>query len=253
MSICVQDLVNYSNDEIDFYNVICDLPVEQQYDALLEHLEYVTLKDLKKLNMNIQTKEELSNLQTLDELYIPFTNKAIMYGKTKKGANTLFDIYKLLASVCLESVSGMCHPSMFTMAFMIDPTLEVATDKDSAFEKKRKNNAISKVKIKISRAIKELEKMGLIKVFEYYTTEKHYMNQKKMPSFSYHILPVTVSLSIKIEIKKRVIYKKGMGVFVQSLVNLTKSMKTYIIKQMQHLAQRKINRGEVDYDRFYGA
>lgn len=243
--LAIQDLIDYSKSEYTFYKTICNLSVEKQYEALQTHLEYVTLKDLKKLNMNIKTKEELSNISSIESLHAPFLELALSSGKTKKGAETLFDILELLFSICLESTSGMCHPSMLTMAFMIEPSLEYVLDTDSAANKKRKNNAISKVKIKISRAVKELEKMGLIKTFQYYTSEKHFLNKKKKPSFAYYIVPISISLSVEIKLKHKIVYEKGMGAFVQSLIKLTKNVNAYIIKQMQVFTKQKSYRKEI--------
>lgn len=249
MAISVKELIDYSKKEMLMFDFINNLSIEEQYEYLSSQLEYITLKDLKKLNMNIKTKEELSNLTSLDKLYIPFLKKAKLYGKTNKGANTLFSVLNLLCSICLESTSGMCYPSMLTMAFMIEPSLETVLETDSFVEKKRKNNAISKVKIKISRAVRELENMGLIKTLNYYTTEKHYHNQKKLPSFAYHIVPISISLCIKVVLKNKIVYKKGVGMFVQSLIDLTKNIHTCIIKEMQYFSQYKILKKDVYYDR----
>lgn len=210
--------------------------IKERYEALLEYKEnFIALDDIKSLNANLKTKEELSNIN-IEKLQDHFSNHALTNKITKRGIKTLWEVLSVLYRFCKESLSGMCHPSMETIAFILDPTLEKVTREDSKEVQKEKEKKISKIKMRISRSVRSLEKLGLIVVMPYYINQSHFKSRKmKKACYAYAIKPPSLAFHIHIYIKQAIDRNTTIRNFVDSLIALSKNVTQTLIPFSQGL------------------
>lgn len=156
---------------------------------------YVNLHDLLCMNLNRKARAELflykyNSVDRVMKLMGPYIDETKVDGRYVRSTRRemMKQVLAIFYRYLVESKHAQVSPSLMTIAHLIDPTLEKIEDTDDNETKARKQKALHKMEMAVQRTVMSLQKMGLIRIVQYYKDAEH-LNSYKSPCNFYIITP----------------------------------------------------------------
>ena len=187
------------------------LSIKERYEQLSTIVPFIRLIDLKHMNMNLQTKYELTYLSRKKVMFY-IRNDILARCPKIRNVDTLMRVLNVLYDICQESISGTCFPSVEKLTKILN----------------------YKHKMNVSRALKTLEKLGIIEIYAYYINEKHFNSHKKA-CHAYYLVPPTQLFTYLVVPNIQEVQFKGLNVFTKYLKAISDCTPNSTIYILQHM------------------